>query len=119
MQVISELVEREIMEPSLIVALTLAGLLGLTGFIACIQGLRTMLAQDYQQTLKKLSLQSAQVSQKGLGDVALAPTLEAASRLIDAVNQLVRTAVGIGVFLCLMGIGMMVAAYMMVANLPL
>lgn len=107
------------MELSTIVALSLAGLLGLTGFTACIQGLRTMLAQDYQQTLRKLSLQSTQVSQKSLGDLALAPTLDAASRLIDAVNQLVRTAVGIGVFLCLMGIGMMVAAYVMVANLPL
>jgi hypothetical protein len=78
-----------------------------------------MLAQDYQQTLRKLSLQSTQVGQKGLADVTLAPTLEAASRLIDAVNQLVRTAVGIGVFLCLMGVSMMVAAFMMVSNLQL
>ena len=106
-------------EPSGLVALVLAGLLGLTGFVACITGLRTMLAQDYQQTLRKLSLQSTQVSQKGLADVTLAPTLEAASRLIDAVNQLVRTAVGIGVFLCLMGVSMMVAAFMMVSNLQL
>lgn len=106
-------------QPSAIVALALAGLLGLTGFIACIQGLRTMLAQDYQQTLRKLSMQSTQVSTKGFGDLALAPTLEAASRLIDAVNQLVRTAVGIGVFLCLTGIGMMVAAFFMVTNLPI
>ncbi len=108
-----------IIEPSIAVGLILSGLLRLTGFVACIQGLRTMLANDYQQTLRKLSVQSAQVSQKGLGDLALAPTLEAASQLIDAVNQLVRTAVGIGVFLCLMGIGMMVAAYMMVVRLPL
>jgi hypothetical protein len=106
-------------EPSTAVGLILAGLLGLTGFVACIQGLRTMLANDYQQTLRKLSIQSAQVSQKGLGDLALAPTLEAASQLIEAVNQLVRTAVGIGVFLCVMGVGMMVAAFLMVIRLPL
>lgn len=105
------------MEPTGIVALVLAGLLGITGFSACILGLRTMMAHDYQQTLRKLSLQSTQIGQKGLADVALAPTLEAASRLIGAVNQLVRTAVGIGVFLCLMGIGMIVAAYYMVSSL--
>ncbi|MBN1314065.1 MAG: hypothetical protein JXA42_01310 [Anaerolineales bacterium] len=105
-------------DSSLIVALSLSSLLGLTGFIACILGLRTMLAQDYQKTLRKLSVQSAQIGQKGLlSDVAIAPMLEAASKLIEAVNNLVRTAVGIGVFLCLVGIGMMVAAYFMVSNL--
>jgi hypothetical protein len=103
--------------PTTTVALILAALLGLTGFFACIQGLRTMLAQDYQQTLRKLSLQSTQISQKGLGDAAVAPMLEAAASLIDSVNQLVRTAVGVGVFLCLTGIGMMVAAYLMVSHL--
>ncbi len=107
------------MDPSAMIALLLAGLLGMTGFVACVQGLRTMLAQDYQQTLRKLSVQSAQIGQKGLGDEALAPTLEAAASLIEAVGQLVRTAVGVGVFLCLMGIGMMVAAYWMVSRLPL
>jgi hypothetical protein len=103
--------------PATTIALVLAALLGLTGFFACIQGLRTMLAQDYQQTLRKLSLQSTQIGQKGLADVTVAPMLEAAARLIDAVNALVRTAVGVGVFLCLTGIGMMIAAYLMVSHL--
>ncbi len=104
-------------DPAGTISLVLSALLGLTGFVACIQGLRTMLAQDYQQTLRKLSVQSAQIGQKGLGDIAIAPMLDAAARLIDAVNQLVRTAVGVGVFLCLTGIGMMVAAYFMASRL--
>lgn len=97
--------------------MVLASLLGLTGFIASVTGLRTMLAHDYQQTLRKLSLQSAQIGQKSLADVTVAPTLEAAAKLIDAVSQLVRTAVGIGVFLCLTGIGMMVLAYWMMSQI--
>jgi len=101
------------------IAILLASLLGFMGFVACIQGLRTMLAHDYQQTMRKLSIQSAQIGQKGLADVAVAPMIDAAARLIDAVNQLVRTAVGVGVFLCVTGIGMMVAAYFMVARLVL
>ncbi|MEN8098301.1 MAG: hypothetical protein ABFQ89_04435 [Chloroflexota bacterium] len=101
------------------VAMGLSLLLGLMGFVACTQGLRTMLANDYQQTLRKLSIQSAQISQKGFADVAIAPMLDAASKLIDAVNQLVRTAVGVGVFLCFTGIGMMVAAYFMIVKLVL
>lgn len=106
-------------DPTNIAALSLSLMLGLTGFIACVQGLRTMLAQDYQRTLRKLSVQSAQVGQKGLADVAIAPMLDASARLIDAVSGLVRTAVGVGVFLCVMGIGMMVASYLMVSRLPL
>lgn len=106
------------LDSSLVVALSLSSLLGLTGFVACLLGLKTMLAQDYQKTLRKLSVQSTQIGQKGLlSDAAIAPMLEAASRLIEAVNNLVRTAVGIGVFLCLVGIGMMVASYFMVSNL--
>ena len=105
-------------DPAEITGLSLAVLLGLTGFIACVQGLRTMLARDYQQTLRKLSIQSTQIGQKGLGDVAIAPMLDAAARLIDAVSGLVRTAMGVGAFLCLMGVGMMVAAYFMASRLP-
>jgi hypothetical protein len=105
------------MESAATIAIVFASLLALTGFVACVQGLRTMLAHDYQQTMRKLSIQSAQIGQKGLADVALAPMIDAAARLIDSVNQLVRTAVGVGVFLCLTGIGMMTAAYFMVARL--
>jgi hypothetical protein len=99
-------------------ALVLAGMLGLTGFVACVMGLRTMLASDYQKTMRTLSVQSTQIGQKGLlSDVAIAPMLEAASRLIEAVNQLVRTAVGIGVFLCVAGVGMMVTGFFLAVRL--
>ncbi|MCK4832248.1 MAG: hypothetical protein KAS81_05745 [Anaerolineales bacterium] len=100
-----------------IIVLTIASMLALTGFAALLMGLRTMLARDYQQTLRKLSLHSAQLSQKGLGDIAIAPALDATARLVEAVSQLVRTAVGIGVFLCFTGTAMMVAAYLMVSRL--
>lgn len=78
--------------------------LALSGFIAIYLGLKTMLAQDYQQSLKRLSVQSAQIGQKAIGDVAIAPVLQAAAELINAVNQLVRTAMGVGVFMCTGGV---------------
>ncbi len=82
-----------------------------TGFAAIIMGLRTMLAADYQQTLKRLSVQSAQIGQKAIGDIAVAPVLESAAQLITAVNQLVRTAVGVGVFLCAGGVALLLVGY--------
>jgi hypothetical protein len=85
--------------------------LSAVGFYAIILGLRTMLAQDYQQSLKRLSVQSAQIGQKAIGDVAIAPVLQAAAELITAVNQLVRTAVGVGVFLCLGGVLLLLTGY--------
>ena len=91
--------------------------LSLLGFAAIVAGLRTMLAADYQQSLKRLSVQSAQIGQKAVSDVAIAPVLEAAAELITAVNQLVRTAVGVGIFLCLGGVLLEVAAYYMLQNI--
>jgi hypothetical protein len=86
----------------------------LLGLGATLAGLRTMLAQDYQQSLRRLSVQSAQIGQKAIGDMTVAPVLEAAAQLITAVNQLVRTAVGVGAFLSLGGVLLMMLGYSLV-----
>ncbi len=92
--------------------------LALCGFAAILLGLKTMLAQDYQQSLKRLSVQSAQIGQKAIGDTAIAPVLEAAAELITAVNQLVRTAVGVGAFLCIGGVLLVMVSIAILPPLP-
>ncbi len=86
-------------------------ILCLTGFVAIVVGLRTMLAGDYQQSLKRLSVQSAQIGPKAIGDVTVGPVIEAAAQLITAVNQLVRTAVGVGVYLSTGGVILVLIGY--------
>ncbi len=89
-------------------------LLGLSGFIA---GLRTMLASEYRNTMKALSAQSGKLGAKGLGDPAVVPLMEATSRLIEAVSQLVRTAAGVGVFLSVSGAGLCLIAFWLLTTI--
>lgn len=88
--------------------------LGLASFVA---GLRTVLTKEYQEALKGLSAQSPRIYSKALTEVAVGPVIEASSRLVEAVSQLVRTAVGMGVFLCLSGVTVCLVAFWMLTGL--
>lgn len=91
--------------------LAMAGLVFLLGFVAFAGGLHAMLATEYRATMRALSAQSGKLGAKSLGDPAVVPLMDATSRLIEAVSQLVRTASGVGAFLCLMGVGLCLAAF--------
>jgi len=73
------------------------------GIVMVLAGLFIILAREYHQTLKLLSSQSARLSSKALTDEGIQPILEGSSRLLDSVTQMIRTAVGTGAFLCLLG----------------
>lgn len=95
----------------------MAGILFLLGVIGFITGLRTMLASEYRNTMKALSAQSGKLGAKGLGDPAIVPLMDATARLIEAVSQLVRTAAGVGAFLCISGIALCLAAFWLLAQI--
>ena len=75
------------------------------------------MSREYQQALKSIAAQSAKISGKAITDVGVAPLIEASSRLIEAINQLIRTAVGVGVFLCLAGTVLCLVAFWMLSTL--
>jgi len=83
------------------------------GAAACIGGLWTLLAREYQQTLRGISAQSNRLHAKALTEVGVAPVIEASTRLVEAVNQLIRTAMGVGAFLCMIGAGLCLIAFWM------
>jgi hypothetical protein len=87
------------------------------GVVAVGAGLWTILSREYQQTMKALSAQSAKIGARGIVEDGIAPIIDAAARLVDAVSQLVRTAVGIGVFLCVGGVGICITAFWMISKL--
>ena len=88
--------------------------LGLAAFVA---GLRTVLTKEYQEALRGLSAQSPRIYSKALTDVAVGPIIEASSHLVEAVSKLVRTAIGVGVFLCLSGLAVCLTAFWMLSRL--
>ena len=93
------------------IQLGMAAVLFLMGASSIVMGLWTILAREYQQTLKGISAQSARVNSRALTEAGYIPLVEASARLIEAVNSLIRTAVGVGVFLCLIGAALCLAGF--------
>jgi hypothetical protein len=97
--------------------IAMAVCLFLLGACSCVAGLWTILARRYQEALRSVSAHSARVSSKAVTDVGLAPLIEAFSGLLNALDQLIRTSVGIGVFLCLAGAALCLVAFWMVSRI--
>lgn len=85
------------------------------GLVSFLAGLSIILAREYQETLRSLSTQSTKIGGRAITDEGVAPIIDSASRLIEAVSQLVRTAVGVGAFLCLLGVAVAVIAFWMIS----
>ncbi|MDP9312804.1 MAG: hypothetical protein M3R24_18275 [Chloroflexota bacterium] len=96
------------------VQLVMAGLLFLVGIIMIASGLFIMLAREYQETMRTLSAQAPKLAGKAATEGAVLAALDGTTRLLDAVTKLIQTAVGVGAFLCLLGLVICGAAFYMV-----
>ena len=97
----------------LLIRQAMAGIVFALGAVAVVAGLFTIMAKEYQQTLRLLASHSTKLSGKAITEEGMGPILDGMSRLMDAVRSLVATAVGVGAFLCLLGIGMAILGYLM------
>lgn len=100
-----------------VLQMVIAFFLFILGWIVSVQGVRYILSRDMREAVQRTSARSSQVTQKALLDVNLAPSLESAALFVDAINRLIRTAVGVGVFLCATGIILCVIAFLMLAGI--
>jgi hypothetical protein len=80
------------------------------GIISLSAGIFILFKNVFGQELKQIATQTAKLAQKGIAE-DVAGLVGNAGSLLNALNQLVKTATGIGVFLTLIGILMMVVAY--------
>jgi len=94
----------------------IAGLTGVLGLLSMLLGLYILVARGYSHELGVLAAQSAKLGQKGVGDGVTA-LVEQSAQLVEAINNLVRTAAGIGVFLVLTGMVLLSGSYYIVARL--
>jgi hypothetical protein len=88
------------------------------GVVACLAGLWTLTAKEYQQALKGISAQSNRIHARGLTEVGVVPLIDSSARLVEAVTQMVRTAMGVGAFLCLIGLALCLIGYWMLVLAP-
>lgn len=95
------------------VELGMATILFVVGIGMIIAGLFIILAREYQETMKTLSSQTPKLAGKAITDQSVLAALEGTTRLLDAVKGLIQTAVGVGAFLCLFGVGVCGLAFWM------
>lgn len=92
------------LEPAQALRTAMALAVFVLGIVALGSGLWTILAREYQQAMKGVASQSSRLNAKALTDLGLGPILDASANLVGAVTTLVRTAMGVGAFLCLIGL---------------
>jgi hypothetical protein len=75
-------------------------LLGVCSFGA---GLSLVFIANDKHNTQELLAHSAKVTRRGILENGVAPIIDATARLVESVAGLVRTAYGMGAFLCLLG----------------
>ena len=91
----------------------LAGCLAILGMLSTATGILILATRTSGKDVQTLAGQTSRLAQKGLAE-DVAGLVGNASTLIEALNQLVRTSAGVGIFLVLFGFVMLLAAYWMV-----
>jgi hypothetical protein len=87
-------------------AVLIIGLLFLLGMITFAAGVLILAFRTSSTDVKTLAAQTARLAQKGIAE-EVAGLVGNASDLVDAMNQLVKTNRGVGIFLTAMGMLMM------------
>ncbi len=87
-------------------AVLIIGLLFVLGMITFVVGVLILAFRASSNDVKMLAHQAARLAQKGLAE-DVAGLVGNATNLVDAMDQLVRTTRGVGIFLTVMGMVMM------------
>ena len=99
------------MNPSMIyeILMLMAAVLFVLGIFSSITGIIILTTRATGRDVRTLATQTTRLAQKGLAE-DVAGLVGNASSLLDAINKLVRTTAGVGVFLTIIGLIFMFAA---------
>jgi TRAP-type uncharacterized transport system fused permease subunit len=86
------------------------------GVLSSLSGLWIILAKEYHQAMKQLASQSVRISGRAVTQDTVAPLIDSASRMVEAINQLIRTAAGVGAFLTVVGVMICVVSFWMIGR---
>jgi uncharacterized membrane protein len=84
-----------------------------TGVLTLIGGIVILVVRVSTQGVGTLANQVEQITQKSITE-DLAELVANASTLFDSVSQMIKTAAGIGVFLCCLGLTLMVSSSILI-----
>lgn len=95
---------------------TMAVSLFLMGIISVGAGVFILITKSVGDDVRQITDQTTKLAQKGITD-DIAGLVGNASALIDALNDLIRTTTGIGIFLIMIGIVLLLGAYYMIRQI--
>lgn len=98
------------------IALTMTICVFAAGIICIGAGLFILLSRVLGEDLKTISTQTAKLAQKGITDDISGLVGNAAS-LVNSLNQLVKTTTGIGQFLVIIGLLLVIASYFLMGTI--
>lgn len=98
------------------VQIVIAGAVFLLGCMCVVFGTFVLISRGYSKEVRALASHTARIGQKGVAQ-EITGLVNSASELVASLNQLVKTANGIGVFLIVLGLAMMGAAYWMILQI--
>jgi len=83
------------------------------GCMCVLLGIFVLVSRGFSKEIRALATNSARLGRKGMAE-EVTGLVNSASELVGALNSLVKTASGAGLFLILMGVGMIAASYWVV-----
>ena len=83
------------------------------GCMCVLLGIFVLVSRGYSKEIRALATHTACLGRKGMAE-EVTGLVNSASELVGALNSLVKTASGAGLFLILMGVGMIAASYWVV-----
>jgi len=97
--------------------IVIAGSVFLLGFLCILMGAFVLISRGYSREVRALAAHTARLAQKGVAQ-EVSGLVTGASQLVGAINELVRTASGIGVFLISLGLVMIVSSFWVLQQIP-
>lgn len=101
------------------IQLAMAIALFVAGFIMLVSGFVIIVSREYQETMRVLSSQSTRLSSKVIAEVAAQAAMAGTAQLLDSITRLIQTAIGTGVFLCLLGAAICGVSLWLLTLLPI
>lgn len=95
--------------------LILSSAASVVGILSIVTGIFVLVAKVMGSDVRALANQTQKLLQKGINE-DVSGLVGNASTLIDALNQLVKTTTGVGIFLILVGFCLLAAAYAVVGK---
>ena len=100
-----------------IVQLVMAGIFFLCGVIMLIGGMAIVMNRIYRETMRMMSAQSGRLQGKSLIDLGVPAATETTISLATVVSRLLHTALGIGIFLAVLGAAICTASFWMTTQI--